>query len=569
MRRLSVLASAALLLAACASHPVSAPLELTVLGINDFHGNIQASAPVPKTLRVQDAAHPEQTVAVAAGGAAYVAAALDRLREAHPNSITVGVGDLIGAAPLASSLLADEPTIEAMNRLGMSLSVVGNHEFDRGREELLRRVRGECPSAQGCQLPGFQGARFAYLAANVIDEASGKPIFPPYAIRSVGGVKIAFVGAVLKGTPQIVNPAGIRGLRFEDEADAINRVLPEIRAQGVRTIIALIHEGADYSSPRGTYNDAGYRCDGFSGPIKSIVQRLDPQIRAVMSAHTHMAYTCKVDGRLVVQGASYGAMITELDLRVDPASGELLDIQAHNELVDQHALSPDPAMQAFVAGVVERTRKVAAQPVGRLPFGLDQSLPERGPNADSALGNLIADSQLVFAQGDDKPAQIAFMNTGGIRANLPSGERSEQPVQLTLGDLYAVQPFGNDVVVMTLSGEQIEAVLNQQEGGAQPGSLPRLLQVSRGFAYRWDVSRPKGQRAYAASLNGEPLQPDQIYRVAVNGFLAEGGDGLTVLAQGRERRVLGGDVDALRRYLAGTNLPAYRSEGRIVVSNSR
>lgn len=568
MRHPVALVATAFLLGACASAPMPGPVEVAVLGLNDFHGNIQASAPVPKTLKVQDAAHPEQTVSVPTGGAAYVAAELVRLRHEHPNSITVGVGDLIGASPLASSLLADEPTIEAMNRLGLSVSVVGNHEFDHGRDDLVRRVKGECP-AQGCQLPEFRGASYTYLSANVIEEADGKPLFPPYAIRTVGGVKIAFVGAVLKGTPQIVNPAGIRGLRFEDEADSINRVIPEIRAQGVRTIIALIHEGAEYNSPRGTYNDPGYRCEGFAGPIRDIVRRLDPQIRVVMSAHTHMAYTCSVDGRLVVQGASYGAMITELDLRLDPVSGELLDVQAHNELVDQRALHPDPAMQDFVAGVVERTRKIATQPAGSLPFGLDQSLQEEGGSADSALGNLIADSQLALAQGDDKPAEIAFMNTGGIRANLPSGERSDQPVQLNLGDLYAVQPFGNDVVVMTLSGAQIGTVLNQQGGDAQPDRLPRLLQVSHGFSYRWDGARPRGQRAYAASLNGEVLRPDRLYRVAVNGFLADGGDGLSELAQGRERRVVGGDVEALRRYLTRTDLPEYRSEGRILVSGRR
>jgi 5'-nucleotidase len=564
MRHPAALLLAACFLSACASAPSVTPVEVSILGINDFHGNIQAQGPVPKTLRVQETGQPDQTVAVPAGGAAFVAAELAHLRQAHPNSITVGVGDLIGASPLASSLLADEPTIEAMNRLGVSLSVVGNHEFDRGSDELLRRVKGICPKA-GCLLPGFRGARYEYLAANVIDEATGKTLFPAYAIRTVGGVKIAFVGAVLQGTPQIVNPAGIRGLRFEDEADAINRVLPEIRAQGVHAIVALIHEGADYNSPRGTFNDVGYRCEGFGGPIRDIVRRLDPQIRVVMSAHTHMAYTCNVDGRLVVQGASYGAMITEVDLRVNPRSGEVLDVQAHNELVDQRRLQADPAMQTFVSEVVGRTEKIAMQPAGVLPAGLDRSLPAGSPNADSALGNLIADAQLAFAQRTEKAVEISFMNAGGIRADLPSGEVSGHPVPLHLGDLYAVQPFGNDLVAISLTGAQLVALLNQQ-GEAQGN---RLLQVSRGFAYRWDGARQQGQRAYDLRLNGESVQADRLCRVVVANFLADGGDGLTILTQGRDRRVLGGDIEALRGYLAREDLPAYRSEGRIIVSSGR
>lgn len=551
------------LLGACASLPPPPPetVAVTILGINDFHGQIQSAGPVPKTLQLPDPAHPGSQRNVPAGGAAYLASALAELRAANPDSITVGVGDLIGAAPLVSTLLADEPAIEVLNRLGVSLSTVGNHEFDHGRDELLRRIRGECP-ADGCKLPGFSGAHFDYLAANIIDEATGKPWLKPYVIRQLGSVRVAFVGADLRGVPDIVMASGVRGLYFEDEAIAINRVIPEIRAQGVETIVALIHQGADYHAASGAVSEPDYACPGFAGPIVDIVKHLDKSVGVVMSAHTHEAYTCKVDGRLVTQAGSYGALVSEIRLRIDRHSGALIDASATNHVVDQQGFQPDAAMQAYVADVSASSKTISQQRIGQLPATLERYAAEQSGKGDSALGNLIADGMLDFAR-QAGAADMAFMNSGGLRANLPSGPVTTSPQDITLGDLYAVQPFGNDVVVLSLSGAQILAMLNQQtQQGNKP---PHLLQVSRGLSYRWNPAAPAGARASDVRLDGEPLQPQRNYRVVTNSFIAEGGDGLRSFTAGTERQTIGPDIDATRRYLTERSrpLPAYSSEGRI------
>lgn len=547
----------ALALAACSSvSPQSdtSTVDISILGINDFHGHIQSSNPTPRTLNMADPADPSRKIAVPTGGAAYLATELAILRKEHPNSITVGVGDLIGASPATSSMLKDEPTIEALNRMGLSLSAVGNHEFDAGRAELERKIRGECP-AQGCALAGFRGAKFDYLGANVIDTASNKPFVKPYVIRDVAGIKIAFIGAPLHEVPSMVSADGIKTLRFDDEVQAINHYVPEIRAQGVRAIVALIHQGGEYA---GDFNDPTYRCEGLKGPIVDIVKRLDRSVDVVMSAHTHNAYTCKINGRLVTQGYSYGALVSEIRLKIDRRNGAVLDADATNHVVDQRLLKPDAAMQAFVEDVSKQTDALRNQEVGRVAQQITRHVqPGYG---DSALGNLVADAQAAYARQHEK-VDFAVTNPGGLRADLPSKAEGAGVITLRFGDLYAAQPFHNQVVVVGLTGTQIMQALRSQWNNKDN---PTFLQVSKELKYQWNDNLPVENRVLNVTVSGVRIDPMRMYRVAMNSFLAGGGDGFKVFAEGAAPTEAGSDLEALRWYMEhAQDVLDYSSEGRV------
>jgi 5'-nucleotidase len=561
----------ALLLAACSSVPSAVPgasragavapqtITLTLFGLNDFHGHLQAAGPVPYVLQQPNPADASQRVSVPHGGYAHVRTALETLRAQVGPSLTVGVGDLIGASPLNSSLLKDEPTLQALSELGMTVSVVGNHEFDAGKGELLRKIRGECPAA-GCAFPGFAGARFDYVAANVIDHASGKPWLKPYVIRELQGLKVAFIGAVTRETPGIVMASGIQGLRFVDEAESINAQIAPARAEGAQVIVALVHEGGIVRAQApGVFGDASYACPGLEGEIVDISRRLDPAVAVVFSAHTHQPYTCKRDGRLLVQGQSYGALITQVTLQVDGRTGAVREASAVNHPVVQSAYAPSPAAQALLGQVEALTGPVKNAVVATIP----QAMTRRGasPAGETPLGAMIAEAQLAFAR-QSGPADVAFMNNGGVRADLPA-LASGSPVQVTLGDAFATQPFGNPLLVYTLKGAQILELLRQQWAGAEPGN-PRILQ-SAGLSYRWDARAPLAERLSEVRVGGAPLDETKDYRVVSSAFLADGGDRYSVLAQGRDRQTLGLDVDALVSHLkqSGASLRS-RVPGRVL-----
>ncbi|WP_199489956.1 bifunctional UDP-sugar hydrolase/5'-nucleotidase [Meiothermus sp. QL-1] len=514
-------------------------LTVTVLAINDLHGAL-----LPQNFSVPDPNDRSRRVSIQAGGVEALATLVKEMRARNPHTVFVGAGDLIGATPLISALLADEPTIMALNRMGMAVSALGNHEFDKGLKELQRIQRGGCQEAydpsRACRLGTYEGARFPYIAANVLDRATGRPLFPPYVVQRVGGVEVAFVGAVLRGTPSIVPPSGIAGLDFTDEAEAINRVIPEIRARGVEAIVALVHEGGFAREPFDEPN-----CTSLSGPIVDIVRRLDRAVDVVVSGHTHRGYLCRVDGRLVTQADANGRLLTQIDLSIDPRTRDVVAARAANLVVDAARLAKDPEMTALVNQARAIADPIANQPVARL--AVEQIRREASPAGESALGNLIADAQLAATRDPAKGgAVVAFMNPGGIRADLPPNPSPNRTV--TYGDLFTVQPFGNTLVVMTLTGTQIRALLEQQFDNPEPGRN-RILQVSQGFSYTWDARRPKGERVLSIRLNGQELLPDGRYRVTVNSFLAEGGDNFTVLREGTER--VGGplDLDALQAYL--------------------
>jgi 5'-nucleotidase len=524
---------ATVLLAGCATPPPpspATPVQLRLLAINDFHGNLR---PPPGGIRIADAANPGRTVEVPAGGAERLATAVAELSAGHPNHLFVAAGDLIGASPLLSALFHDEPTIEALDTIGLAVSAVGNHEFDKGAAELLRLQRGGCHPVDGCKGPQvFAGARFQYLAAGTVDLKTGQTIFPAYVVRRFQGIPVAFIGLALQGTPKIVVPSGVAGLEFHDEADTVNRLVPELRRQGVEAIVVLIHEGG---IPAGDYNE----CPGISGAIVGIVERLDPAVDLVVSGHTHRAYNCRIAGRLVTSGDKYGTLVTAIDLTLDPRSGDVVASHADNVIV-REALAPDARLTRLIEQYEALAQPLARRVVGRLAAALPRDSNAAGENA---LGQVIADAQL--AATTKAGAQIALMNPGGIRAPLPLPADG----LVRYEDLFSVQPFYNNLVTVTLSGAQLAELLEQQWAG-QAGD-GRVLQVSRGFGYTWDASRPAGQRVLAGSLllNGQPLDPAARVRVTANHFLAGGGDSFPLLQAGTDRQTGIMDVDALEDYV--------------------
>jgi 5'-nucleotidase len=528
-------AAAAVLLAACATPPAG-PLSVKVLAINDFHGNLQTPG---GGLRIRDPNDAAKTVTVRAGGAAHLATAVAELRARNPNHVFVAAGDLVGASPLISALFHDEPTVEALSMMGLEASAVGNHEFDRGSAELLRLQRGGCHPTDGCKGPQpFAGARFQYLAASTVDATTGRTILPPVFVKRFEGVPVAFIGLTLKDTPQIVVPAGVAGLRFADEADTVNALVPGLRAQGIEAIVLLIHEGGQ---PAGDYNE----CPGLSGPIVDIVKKLDRAVDVVISGHTHRAYNCRLDGRLVTSADKYGTIVSEIDLTIDRRTRDVVDAKADNVIVRPERFAGSATIAALVASYERLAAPLAKRVVGRIAAPLTR---DETPAGETPIGQVVADAQLAASR--DAGAAIALMNPGGLRAALggPGGG------EVTYEQLFAVQPFSNNLVTVTLTGAQLLRALEEQWID-QP--RPRILQVSRGFAYQWDAARPVGQRVVPGSvtLNGAPIEAAANYRVTINSFLADGGDNFRVFKQATERRTGLMDIDAFERYVASPGGP--------------
>ncbi|MBI5718498.1 MAG: bifunctional metallophosphatase/5'-nucleotidase [Burkholderiales bacterium] len=530
------------LLAGCAVEPQRAtePVQVKVLAINDFHGNLRPSA---GGIRIKDPADPAKTVVVPAGGSEHLATLVAQLRAKNPNHVFVAAGDLIGATPLLSALFRDEPTIESLSLMGLEASAVGNHEFDKGADELVRMQRGGCAAAsavgsgEACKGPQpFKGAGFKYLAASTVVSATGQTLFPAYHVKRFQGIPVAFIGLTLKDTPTIVVPDGVRGLAFRDEAETVNALVPELRKQGIEAIVLLIHEGG---VPTGDYNE----CPGISGAIVGIVNKLDKAVDVVVSGHTHRAYNCRIDGRLVTSADKYGTVVSEIDLVLDPKTGDVTSARADN-LIVRTTFAKDPRQTALLETYERLVAPLAKRVVGRIGAPLART---PAPSGESALGQVIADAQLA-ATAREFGAQVALMNPGGIRADL--GAKPGDDGQVRYEDLFSVQPFYNNLVTMTLTGAQLAQVLEQQWVN-QPTAAGRVLSVSRGFSYTWDAGKPPGQRIVAGSLklNGAPVAADAPVRVTVNGFLASGGDNFTGLRQGTNRRTGMMDIDAFEAHV--------------------
>jgi len=549
--RLALLAAAVALAAGGplrAAELLPPPVKLRILAINDFHGYLQ---PPHGGISIADPADPSRKIAVPAGGAEHMATLVKQLRAGHPNAIFVAAGDLIGASPFLSAMFHDEPTIESLSLMGLALSSVGNHEFDEGKAELLRMQNGGCHPVDGCRGPHrFKGAQFSYLAASTVETATGRTILPPYAIRRFGGIPVGFIGLTLKNTPNMVSPPGVAGLSFKDEAATVNALVPELKAQGVEAIVVLIHEGG---FPTGDYND----CPGISGPIVEIVGKLDRAVDLVISGHTHRAYNCRIDGRLVTSGDKYGTVVTAIDLVLDPATRDVISATAANNLVRSETLAKDPAQTDLIRAYDRLAGPIAARPAGSVTAALS-----RAPNAagESVLGDVVADAQLAATAATEAGgAEIAMTNPGGVRADIDG--RADGTV--TFGDVFAAQPFRNQLVTMTLTGAQLKAALEQQ--WAEP-ARPRILQVSNGFSFTWDAAGAPGHRIIAdkMTLHGAPIDPERAYRVTVNAYLAAGGDGFSTFKDGAAPQTGVYDVDALFGYFK-TRSPVAPTPARRIV----
>lgn len=549
------------------SRPDASPVVVKLIAFNDFHGHINPPA-TPTRLQIESEGG--RSLELSTGGIAYLSTLIAQLKAENPLHAVVGAGDMIGGSPLVSSLFHHEPAIELLGQAGLELTSVGNHEFDAGRDELLRMQNGGCHPGGGpdtCVNGVFAGARFKYLAANVIDQQTGRSLFPGYAIKELtlaSGHKLpmAFIGLVLRDTPSVVAASGVAGLSFIDEADAANALVPELRGRGVEAIVILIHEGG--FTRQTAFDDAS--CPDFTGPIKDIVARLDPAIDVIVSGHTHRAYICRHADRLITSAGSEGRMVTDIDVTIDPVTKDVMHATARQlAAVNERLPNPRPDKYPTLSKDARLTATVdlynaQAAPLAHREIGKITADITRQPNAsgECALGNLIADAQLAATRSAG--AQIAFMNRGGIRADL----RADHAV-VTYNDVFSIHPFGNGLVTLSLTGEQIDALLEQQQW--HPSDT--MLQVSAGFHYEWDAAAPKGQRVDIGRirLDGAPIDPAHVYRVTVNEFLAQGGDGFLTLKHASNRTRGIQDVDALAQYIASHSPIGVPSGERIVRRN--
>jgi 5'-nucleotidase len=530
-----------------------------LLSFNDFHGAIDPPTGSGGLVN-----------GTPAGGVEYLATTVKALRAeataAGEKVITVGAGDLVGATPLVSAAFHDEPTVELLSQLGLEISSVGNHEFDEGVTELKRLQNGGCHPVDGCQDgDGFAGAAYQYLAANVVDKRTKLPILPPVSVKYVDGALVGFVGMTLKGTPGIVNPAGITTVEFQDEVETANLWSRLLSLLGIKAQVLLVHEGgqqagADVSS-----------CAGFAGPITAIVAGLRSEFGIVVSGHTHRFYSCSLPNSAgepvaVTSAGSSGVLVTDISYTVDRRTHRFASVSARNVIVENGIRNPDGSWQTSAPGVFVRNPalvdpaakaladkyRTAVAPIANAVVGTITAniVRDNLANGESPLGDVIADAQLAYTTGAG--AQLALMNPGGIRApltfaNSPGGEPAGA---VTYGECFTVQPFNNLVATQTLTGAQLKAVLEQQFAGQAGQTVTRILQISAGFSYSYDTTQPLGSRVSNLALNGSPILPDSTYRVTTNDFLANGGDGFTALTAGTDRVTAPGfDVDALVAYV--------------------
>ena len=557
---------------------VGKTVSVRVIGFNDFHGTLLSPGTFGQSLLVPPANRP------AVGGAEYFAGHIAKLKSQNPLAVVVGAGDFIGASPLISALFNDEPTVEVLNRAGVDFNSVGNHEFDKGSAELLRLQHGGCKAdGTGCKgasvgtpVP-FEGARFQWLSANVISTATGRPLLPPYGIKRFNKTRIAFIGMTLRDTPTIVTPTGVAGLEFRDEADTVNALVPLLRHRhGVQAVVVLVHQGGFQTGAVQDING----CDGAlaGSAIEQIVNRLSNEVDAVVSGHTHAAYNCMVanaSGRLipVTSASAFGRVLTTLDLVIETRRHEVVSAHAVNSLVDRTdtTVTPNAQVAAIVSGYNALVSPIANQVIGSITADLPNTAIDGACNMPA--GELVADAMLDATSGADfGGAVIALMNRGGVRnpgltfASSPAGEGNGN---VTYGEGFTMQPFGNSMVTMTLTAQQIKNVLEEQFAGCrgQTPTTTRVMLPSAGFSYTWDGSKACDQRVTnvklvrggitetivdAAGALPDPLKP---YRVTVNNFMATGGDGFATLLGGAS--LLGGaqDIDALVAYLADFKAP--------------
>ncbi|MFJ2930845.1 bifunctional metallophosphatase/5'-nucleotidase [Streptomyces massasporeus] len=529
--------------------------DVQLLSFNDLHGNLEP--PAGSSGRVTETQADGTTKTIDAGGVEYLATHLRQARKGEKYSITAAGGDMVGASPLISGLFHDEPTIEALNKLDLDVTSVGNHEFDEGAKELGRLQNGGCHPKDGCYADKkFKGADFPYLAANVLDEKTKKPILKPYWVWKKNGVKVGFIGVTLEGTPDIVSAEGVKGLSFKDEVETINKYAKVLQKQGVKSIVALIHEGGFPASTSYNYDcDSPGAGDGVSGPIVDIAKNVTPQVDALVTGHTHNAYVCSIADpagkpRMVTSAASFGRLYTDTTLTYDRRTGDIARtaVKSANRVVTRDVpKAPD------MTELISQWNTLAA-PIGNKPIGyISGDIGNTG--TESPLGDLIADAQLAHGKQLDPETDLALMNPGGIRAPLTyAAKAGEGDGVVTYAEGFTVQPFANTVNLQDFTGAQVIQALKEQVSGPN-AAAPKVLQVSSGLTYTLDLTKSGADRVVTDSIkvNGAAIDPAATYRVATNSFLAGGGDGFPTLGQGTNDVVGSDDLTALEQYLTANS----------------
>ncbi|MFJ3026618.1 bifunctional metallophosphatase/5'-nucleotidase [Streptomyces tendae] len=529
--------------------------DVQLLSFNDLHGNLEP--PAGSSGRVTEVQPDGTTKTIDAGGAEYLATHLREARKGNRYSITAAGGDMVGASPLLSGLFHDEPTIEALNKLDLDVTSVGNHEFDEGAKELARLQNGGCHPTEGCYTDkGFKGADFPYLAANVLDEKTGKPLLKPYWVWKQRGVKVGFIGVTLEGTPDIVSAEGVKGLKFKDEVETINKYAKELQRQGVKSIVALIHEGGFPASSSYNYDcDSPGAGDGISGPIVDIAKNITPQVDALVTGHTHNAYVCTIpdpagNPRMVTSASSFGRLYTDTTLTYDRRTGDIARTSVKSA---NHVVTRDVPKAPDMTRLIDEWSTLAA-PIGNRPIGYVSADINRD-GTESPLGDLIADAQFAYGKAQDPETDLALMNPGGIRAPITyTASGAEGDGVVTYAEGFTVQPFANTVNLKDYTGAQLIQVLKEQVSGPNEAA-PKILQVSSGLTYTLDLTRSGADRVVTDSirLNGSPIDENATYRVASNSFLAGGGDGFTTLGEGTNELVGADDLAAFEQYLTANS----------------
>ncbi|MBS4204133.1 bifunctional 2',3'-cyclic-nucleotide 2'-phosphodiesterase/3'-nucleotidase [Lederbergia citrea] len=500
----------------------NAHVKVHLLGINDFHGQLDT-----------------YNASINAGGGEYLAAYLKKWKATNPNTLLVHAGDVVGASPPTSALLQDEPTIRFLNKLGFDVGTLGNHEFDKGVQEMLRLIHGGSHPNTVEKYGPFEGANFPYVAANVIDEKTGETILDPYVIKEVDGVPIGFIGIALASTPSIVIPSGVEGVRFTDEVEAINKATAELKEKGVKAIVVLAHNPG-VSKSDGT---------GADGEIVDIANKVDDEVDIIFGGHNHAYMNAMVGNKLLVQSYSYGTAFSAVDIEIDRTTKDIVAKKAEIVTTYRDKITPDAEIKAMIDQYKEDVAPIINEVVGHAPKAITR---DQNADGESALGNLIADSMR-----DQTGTDFAFMNPGGIRADLKAGD-------LTWGDLFTVQPFGNDLVKMDLTGEQVKMLLNQQWT-----DKARIMPIS-GLKVKYDDARPVGDRILEITLpDGTPIDLAKTYSVTVNNFMASGGDNFTVLLKGKNQVVDVVDLEAFVNYVKKLKEVNTTIEGRMIKVNEK
>ncbi|WP_410983739.1 bifunctional metallophosphatase/5'-nucleotidase [Bacillus cereus] len=495
-----------------AAPPSQAPTEknryidVQMLGINDLHGQLDTV----KKINNKEA-----------GGAEYLAAYLRDREKQNPNTLMVHAGDIVGASPPVSALLQDEPTIEILNDLGFDVGTIGNHEFDEGIDEMHRLIYGGYHEKTG----NFKGAKFPYVAANFYNKSTGRLFLPPFTVKMIQGVPVGFIGVVTTDTPNVVMPTMLKNVQITDEVEAINKSTQQLKKLGVKSIVVLAHVG-------GTTDDTGVT----NGDLVRLANETDPEVDVIFGGHSHTFVNGTVNNKLVVQANSYGMAFADVDVKIDRKTKDIVEKKAEVVTTYHEGIKPDQQVKKKMDQYQEKIAPLVNQVVGKSTAPIDRKQNAAG---ESTLGNLVADAQRATMN-----TQIALMNPGGIRNDLDAGD-------ITWGELYGIQPFGNQLIKVNLTGQDIRDILNQQ----WQKDKTRMLQIS-GIQYTWDANKPDGEKVTNIHLtNGEELIATKTYSVVANAFLASGGDGFVSFKNGKDAETGPNDFEALVDYVKQVKEP--------------